>query len=886
MQLEGPWMYAGHTACSGAVGLPPYKAADRSAVSKAYKQKALKVHPDRPGGDNQKFQQLASAYEQLQAWQHPFLSGDAEQHEALRVAQRLCAAAAQLVQETSGAVAVRAELGGETGDAPAAWVRVHALGPAGQPLAIRHMCSSGVLLLELPSGPGWAPTARRCWPTVLALQKLQREASSLPGGPGCLWASEQGMAVLSLQQAVQLHVNGGVPPQLRSPAQLAALGSGQEAQRAAQDGATQPTAKLAQPLLLLGPAPEPACDPSASQQAAVASSSQGGVTLSEDSSAIVVRSEDGPAQEAGNAEGGRPPAGADASEPVQAELLPQSAGQQGQKQQPQQQPSQRQQRKQQGKRQRQRKKGKQRGKAEAQQPVQEEEEEEEEEEQVNAWTRKRRRRRLMDEAHTAPAADEAAAVEEAEGEAAETAAPATAAARLAGAVVAAQAGSTSTLSAQQQRRRQQQQQQEQPCAVVTRGQKRKRGLEGFAEAAADQPAPAATKPALLPAQSAAETALAAAPGPAAATAATAAAAAIAVVAAGDAAATAAPPSRADQLRAAAVPVLQALRTFHTVLHSPDLRRQFCKCESNEAAARAELLQAAMRQLAKWSSARLQGIKPLQLAPEQAASQGLTLRAPVERLAGQLLHSLLPVLVAAGRGPGRQLPAVLDPGGPAEQILLRCCPHAGGNPSCMARHVEGLPGLAVPNGRPGPGAPLRPLPQGVHALDAAQLAHLAWQHLLGIQAAICSGSNPFIPPLRRSDGGRSFASGQYRSTGARDSALAHIERLIAAAAAASAGAPQPAAASCGLHCSTQRLKQLAPLLRQRGCLPEVAASVVACSGQLPCCQGMGEARLVLVGTMTWNTHAVVRTYFKPLCCACWDAKYAVKMAPPAARAGAA
>ncbi len=524
--------------------------------------------------------------------------------------QRLCAAAAQLVQETPGAVAVQAELGAETGDAPAAWVRVHALGPAGQPLAIRHMCSSGVLLLELPSGPGWAPTARRCWPTVLALQKLQREASSLPGGPGCLWASEQGMAVLSLQQAVQLHVNGGVPPQLRSPAQLAALGSGQEAQRAAQDGATQPTAKLAQPLLLLGPASEPACDPSASQQAAVASSSQGGVTLSEDSSAIVVRSEDGPAQEAGHAEGRRPPAGADASEPVQAELPPQSAGQQEQNQQPQQQPSQRQQRKQQGKRQRQRKKGKQRGKAEAQQPVQEEEEEEEEEEQVNAWTRKRRRRRLMDEAHTAPAADEAAAVEEAEGEAAETAAPATAAARLAGAVVAAQAGTTSTLAAQQQRRRQQQQQQqEQPCAVVTRGQKRKRGLEGFAEAAADQPAPAATKPAMLPAQSAAETALAAAPGPAAATAATAAAAAIAVVAAGDAAATAAPPSRADQLRAAAVPVLQALRTFHTVLHSPELRRQFCKCESVEAAARAELLQAAARQLAEWSGTRLQGILP-------------------------------------------------------------------------------------------------------------------------------------------------------------------------------------------------------------------------------------------------------------------------------------
>lgn len=38
-------------------------------------------------------------------------------------------------------------------------------------------------------------------------------------------------------------------------------------------------------------------------------------------------------------------------------------------------------------------------------------------------------------------------------------------------------------------------------------------------------------------------------------------------------------------------------------------------------------------------------------------------------------------------------------------------------------------------------------------------------------------------------------------------------------------------------------------------------------------------------MTHNTHAVVRPKSKPLCCACWDAKYAVKMALPAARAGA-
>lgn len=56
-------------------------------------------------------------------------------------------------------------------------------------------------------------------------------------------------------------------------------------------------------------------------------------------------------------------------------------------------------------------------------------------------------------------------------------------------------------------------------------------------------------------------------------------------------------------------------------------------------------------------------------------------------------------------------------------------------------------------------------------------------------------------------------------------------------------------------------------------------------QLPCCQGLGEERLVLVGVMTHNIHSIVRPKSKPLCCACWDAKYAVKMAPPAARAGA-
>ena len=133
--------------------------------------------------------------------------------------------------------------------------------------------------------------------------------------------------------------------------------------------------------------------------------------------------------------------------------------------------------------------------------------------------------------------------------------------------------------------------------------------------------------------------------------------------------------------------------------------------------------------------------------------------------------------------------------------------------------------AVPNGRPGPGTPLSPLPEGMHDLDVVQLAQL------GIQAAICSGSNTFIPLLRRSDGGQSFAAGQYRSPDASHSALAHIGSLLAAAAAAAGDAPQPAAAVCSLqHCS-QRLIQLAPLLRQRGCLPEVGASVVKCSGQV-------------------------------------------------------
>ena len=140
--------------------------------------------------------------------------------------------------------------------------------------------------------------------------------------------------------------------------------------------------------------------------------------------------------------------------------------------------------------------------------------------------------------------------------------------------------------------------------------------------------------------------------------------------------------------------------------------------------------------------------------------------------------------------------------------------------------------AVPNGRPGPGTPLRPLAPAVQARGNAQLAQEARELLLGIQAAVCSGSNPFIPPLRRSDGGQSFGAGHYRSSDARDSALAHIARLAAAAAAA-ASQPQPAPANCDARQCTQRLMQLAPLLRQRGCLPEVTASIVKCSGQVGC-----------------------------------------------------
>lgn len=235
---------------------------------------------------------------------------------------------------------------------------------------------------------------------------------------------------------------------------------------------------------------------------------------------------------------------------------------------------------------------------------------------------------------------------------------------------------------------QQQQQQPQPqlSAVVTRQQKRKRGAEeagggtAAAAAAADQP----------------NTLGAAAAGSAAATATVAAAVPASVTlapAAADGTAAVVPRRRAQQLQAAAVPVLQALHTFRKVLLRPDRLQQFCKCEDSEAAGRAELLQTALQQVGEWSGVRLSGVTCLELVPDAAAPHGLTLRAPMERLASQLLHSLLPVLVAAGRGRGgnSQLPAVLDPQGSSE-TLLRCCPHAGGNPSCLARHVEGQPGL--------------------------------------------------------------------------------------------------------------------------------------------------------------------------------------------------
>lgn len=138
--------------------------------------------------------------------------------------------------------------------------------------------------------------------------------------------------------------------------------------------------------------------------------------------------------------------------------------------------------------------------------------------------------------------------------------------------------------------------------------------------------------------------------------------------------------------------------------------------------------------------------------------------------------------------------------------------------------------AVPNGRPGPGDALRPLSEAEQAWDNAQLAQVVRESLLGIQAAISSGSNSFIPPLRRSDGGQSFGAGQYRSSDARDSALAHVG-LLTAAAAAAASQPQPAPATGDVRWCAQRLVQLAPLLLQRGCLPAVTASIVKCSGKV-------------------------------------------------------
>lgn len=168
----------------------------------------------------------------------------------------------------------------------------------------------------------------------------------------------------------------------------------------------------------------------------------------------------------------------------------------------------------------------------------------------------------------------------------------------------------------------------------------------------------------------------------------------------------------QERRIAVQAVLGSLAAFRAVFTDPARLPLIGQFKQKEAASRAALLQEAERGLRKWSGERRRCVPPAQLPATQAttvdgagaARRGHTLRAPVQQLAAEMLRDQLPRLLAyAPRGADGQpqLPEVLHLAGRADQVLLRCCPQAGGNPACLAVHVEGLPGLV------GAGARVRP-----------------------------------------------------------------------------------------------------------------------------------------------------------------------------------
>ncbi|KAI7841536.1 hypothetical protein COHA_004707 [Chlorella ohadii] len=306
------------------------------------------------------------------------------------------------------------------------------------------------------------------------------------------------------------------------------------------------------------------------------------------------------------------------------------------------------------------------------------------------------------------------------------------------------------------------------------------------------------------------------------------------------------------------------------------------------------------------------------------------RQALQRLADELVQSLLPVLARAPQG----LPAELTPDVPAAPqpcSIVVHCRRFGCTEGCLARfapgvsvhglYVDGIARARACDSRSKDGyrcqpcAAVAPQPEAGKKRPAAGQLEAEEQRppsrkpqqkqqlpeercaalLRRFRQAVAAGSNPFAPALLAADGSERCAAGRARSACAEQASLAYFDQLLSSlghsttsaasdpepdgrqaaaveqepAAGAAAAAAAAAVGPAGADAADEAAlsaADAAEYVKLAERLPQLRGSLRACKRQGPGCCGVGKARKFVCCLQGWNA-------LSGECAACWDALYA-------------